>query len=369
MIMKIQDSAVALNSSSTYLRVYERSESLKIWVGSQRPDFEGQNNEVGKNPFIGRPNIDSVDLSDQAKKAQAADQTEETDENGLQLSEEDKMKIKLIEKFIETLTGKKFKIRLPEDFEDSKEKCDDLKNKISQLEVQKNQEPAPRQPQGWGLEYDYREFQYEREETSFSAEGIVKTADGQEIAFSINLNMSREFMMEQNVSIKAGDAKKVDPLIINFGGTAAELSTTKFAFDLDSNGTDEQISFAAPGAGFLALDANGDGIINNGSELFGPNTGNGFAELAAYDQDGNSWIDENDSIFSKLRIWTKDANGNDSLVALGQKGIGAIYLGNVSTPFSINTPDNQSLGSVNKSSIYLNENGTVGIIQQIDLTV
>lgn len=61
----------------------------------------------------------------------------------------------------------------------------------------------------------------------------------------------------------------------------------------------------------MALDVNYDGIINDGRELFGPRTGNGFLELAEFDIDGNNWIDENDPIFEKLRIWTLDEKGNE----------------------------------------------------------
>ena len=43
-------------------------------------------------------------------------------------------------------------------------------------------------------------------------------------------------------------------------------------------------------------------------------TGDGFKDLAMYDEDGNGWIDENDEIFSKLLIWSKDENGNDEFL-------------------------------------------------------
>jgi hypothetical protein len=109
--------------------------------------------------------------------------------------------------------------------------------------------------------------------------------------------------------------------------------------------------------------------VNNGSELFGPNTGNGFSELAKYDEDGNNFIDEADSVYDKLRLWTRDANGNEQLVGLGQKGVGAIYLGHLNTPFEIKDNQQQTLGDIVSSSIYLNENGTTGFIQQLDLRV
>lgn len=135
-------------------------------------------------------------------------------------------------------------------------------------------------------------------------------------------------------SLRMGDARqKKDPLVINFAGTAAQLTDTKFSFDLNADGTAEQVSFLAGGSGFLALDKSGDGKINDGSELFGPATGQGFQELAAYDDDHNQWIDENDSLYTQLCLFNKDVQGNDVLSTLKQANIGAVYLGNVTTPF------------------------------------
>jgi len=158
-----------------------------------------------------------------------------------------------------------------------------------------------------------------------------------------------------------------ESLAINISKEAQSLP--KFSFDLDADAHEEQISFVNPGSGFLALDKNGDGIINNGHELFGPATDNGFNELAAYDLDGNDWIDEKDEIYTQLRIWSKDAAGNDSLIALGQKNVGAIYLGHIDTPFLLSDQDNEQLGQIRSSSIFLEEAGGVGTIQQLDLVV
>jgi len=78
------------------------------------------------------------------------------------------------------------------------------------------------------------------------------------------------------------------------------------------------------GSGFLVHDQNGDGHVNDGTELFGPTTGDGFTELTTWDTDQNGWLDANDPIWAKLQIWTRDAAGNDLLFNLAQKGIGAI---------------------------------------------
>lgn len=207
----------------------------------------------------------------------------------------------------------------------------------------------------------------ETEKTAFAAAGTIKTADGREIEMKVQLHMSREFH-EANVEYSVETRPLTDPLVINRAGGAADLTETKYAFDLNSDGAEEQISFVTPATGgFLAYDRNKDGVINNGGELFGPERGNGFAELAAYDEDGNGWIDAADGVFYDLSIWSKTTDGKDQLIAVADTGIGAIYLTAADTPFAITTDGNEMLGQVRRSSVYLNENGSAGVIQQVDL--
>ena len=103
-------------------------------------------------------------------------------------------------------------------------------------------------------------------------------------------------------------------------------------------------------------------------ELFGTKSGNGFKDLAIYDNDGNGWIDENDEIFEKLLIWTKDENGKDILYHLKDAGVGAICLKSVNTEFSHNSlHNNRTNAIVRQSGIFLYENGMTGTVQQLDL--
>jgi hypothetical protein len=129
------------------------------------------------------------------------------------------------------------------------------------------------------------------------------------------------------------------------------------------------ISFVDENSGFLAIDINKDGKINNGKELFGPTTGDGFIELKSYDSDNNDWIDEKDSVYKELFIWTRDSKGQDSLTDLKQSGVGAIYLGRQSTPFEIKDGQNNTDGLLKSSGIYVSEKGKIGTIQQVDLVV
>lgn len=209
----------------------------------------------------------------------------------------------------------------------------------------------------------------DKEVTSFSTMGTVETADGRSINFNLNLEMSREFTQAVGVDYTR-KTFCIDPLVINLEGNPASFSDQTFFFDLDSDGKVEELSSLAAGSGFLALDLNNDGVINDGSELFGTKSGDGFKDLAAYDKDGNGWIDENDEVFKHLKVWTKDADGSDRLIAITDAGVGAIYLGHTATEFSLNTLDtNQTQGIVRSTGVFLKESGGAGTIQHVDLVV
>lgn len=122
------------------------------------------------------------------------------------------------------------------------------------------------------------------------------------------------------------------------------------------------------GSGFLVLDLNGNGAVDDGAEMFGPVSGDGFAELASYDLDGSNWIDEGDPVFSELRVWVRNP-GEDSLLSLADTGVGAIHLGRTATPFSLTDSGNQLLGAVRTTGLYLREDGTAGAVQQLDLSI
>ncbi len=225
------------------------------------------------------------------------------------------------------------------------------------------------------LNYVGETYNVEQEDTSFSTVGTVRTKDGREINFNVNVNMSRRCEEYYREELNVAQFALYDPLVINLNTDVTELSDQTFYFDLDADGEEEEISMLK-GSGYLALDKNGDGVINDGSELFGTKNGDGFADLARYDEDGNGWIDENDSIWSKLKIWCKDENGNDVLYKLSDKGVGAICLENVSTDFTMQGDRKAQDGTMNanatnavirKTGIFLYENGNIGTVQHVDM--
>lgn len=350
--MKILNSAITMAGESRLEQKSEVTEQLNFW--DQRNSLEGK--DAWTLPK------DILELSHAASN-KIKGTCEADEETGYQLSEKDKQNILLIEKFIEKLTGKKIKILVADKaFISGQDKYGLVLPNGQQAEIVRDQR------QGWGLSYSYHESVQEKETVSFSSGGSVQTEDGRQIDFRLEFEAVRESSHSIDISIKAGDAL-IDPLVVNYGTGMASLSDDKVSFDLNNDGQEDNISFVNEGSGFLALDKNADGTINNGSELFGPTTGDGFAELAQYDLDKNNWIDENDAIFNQLKVWSRDSEGSEQLMAIGAVGIGAIYLGNVDTQFSLRGTDQSQQGQLQSTGVFLKENGLAGTIQHVDLVV
>lgn len=187
---------------------------------------------------------------------------------------------------------------------------------------------------------------------------------------TLSMNASiTQIQTSLNISASGTDsAKLIDPLIIDLGGDGVELSDDTFSFDLDADGESDQISRPKGNSGFLALDKNGDGIINDGTELFGTQNGDGFKDLARYDSNGDGKIDKDDPIYDKLRIWKPGANGDQGeLIGLGEVGIGAIYLDAKNNEQLMQSTNGETLGVQRKSAAYQRTDGSEGQIYHVDL--
>lgn len=221
------------------------------------------------------------------------------------------------------------------------------------------------------LDISYSEHHEELEHLQVKAEGWVETADGQRISFKLSLALERHFVRDLELNVRTGEMapRKKDPLVINFNGTAAELGSGRFDFDLDQDGQLDAVPVLGAGSSFLVLDRNGDGHINDGGELFGARSGDGFAELAALDADNNGWIDENDAAYQSLGVWRPDASGDGTVVSLAEADVGAIALRRIASAYEYRDGDNTPVASLRQTGVYLRDSGGAGTVQQLDFFV
>ncbi|USO04205.1 MAG: type I secretion C-terminal target domain-containing protein [Rhodospirillales bacterium] len=155
-----------------------------------------------------------------------------------------------------------------------------------------------------------------------------------------------------------------DPLVLDLDGDGVELVGLEagILFDMDNDVDLEQVGWVARDDALLALDRNGDGVINDQSELFG-NTdvyADGFANLASYDSNNDGVIDARDAIWNDLIVW-QDVNADgvsDSaeMYTLAQMGIASISLSAADVDYTL------AGNWVSHESTFTYEDGTVGQI-------
>lgn len=158
-----------------------------------------------------------------------------------------------------------------------------------------------------------------------------------------------------------------DPLVIDLGTPGIELTTTNDGvyFDLDKNGFAEKTAWIGTEDGFLVLDRNGNGIIDDGGELFsdqvemndGSISASGFAALSDLDENGDGIIDANDAKFADLRVWvdvSHDGSSENELHSLEELGITSISLNHIQT----DTVDSDTGTIITESSVVTFADGT-----------
>ncbi|MBR7783099.1 hypothetical protein [Undibacterium luofuense] len=202
----------------------------------------------------------------------------------------------------------------------------------------------------------------------FEAQGEITTADNRKISVAFSFEMQSEITLRQSTSVRVQSQAMRDPLVLNFDNGSAQLSDEKLMMDLNNNGHQVALPAILHG-GYLALQSHPGEAITQGSQLFGPASGDGFAELARYDSDANHWIDENDPVFSKLGLIVPGGTDGNQFISLKDAGVGALFLGNAATGWDMRTPDGQQAARLGSSGFWLSENGTARALQHIDVKV
>lgn len=160
-----------------------------------------------------------------------------------------------------------------------------------------------------------------------SNDAIDSDVTGNAIA-TTNVSQTSAFTLVSGQADMTRDAG-ITPLVIDLdhnGIHTTSLANSTGSFDLFNNGTAVKSGWISSSDGFLAVDSNGNGKIDNISELFGgTQAGQGFAKLATYDSNHDGVVDARDAHFADLRVW-QDSNGNHvtdagELMTLAQAGV------------------------------------------------
>ena len=159
------------------------------------------------------------------------------------------------------------------------------------------------------------------------------TAQTETTASRVQVDFSfTEIEIQIQGSQQQGQVQEGEPLVLDLNGNGFELRSMEngVLFDIDNDGLPEKTGFVTGGDALLALDKNGDGLINGVAELFGDRTGarNGFEDLARYDSNRDGRIDSQDPVFDRLLLF-RDTNGDGrsqpgELLTLESQGIVSI---------------------------------------------
>ena len=177
------------------------------------------------------------------------------------------------------------------------------------------------------------------------------------------------------------------PIVLNLDGMGIQTvaAAAGIHFDLNASGSNDNVGWITSGSGFLVEDINNNGIIDNGSELFGTATKlsngttaqDGFAALRALDTNGDGVLTSADAAWNSLKVWVDGnmdgASQTSELFTLQSLGVASLNLNAVKTATGSN--GNWTLldstytttdGTVRDlADVYFDNHGTTGAISSL----
>lgn len=176
---------------------------------------------------------------------------------------------------------------------------------------------------------------------AFNSENIDIEQLFKELHNLFNCNKGDDYlykMVENSYTITQLNKYNSDPIVLKIDEKNSILSDQTGYFDLNADGFKERISWASKSNGVLCFDSNGDGSINNGTEIFSNSFllpgSEGFKDsissLIAVDSNNDGIIDHSDLSFANIKVWI-DSNGDflsnkQELFSLSELNINSINL-------------------------------------------
>lgn len=160
--------------------------------------------------------------------------------------------------------------------------------------------------------------------------------------------------------------KRIDPIVISIGKSAASLRNGDISFDIDGDGTFENIALLGENDYLVAIDRNKNGIIDSGNELFGPSSGDGFLELKSLDSNNDNKLDNTDSDFGMLQLLEFSTTQKQFLHTLSAKGIENIYLNTSKTVIQLSDENKNLRAEITEKGTVRLGNNQKGAVQHLD---
>ena len=202
---------------------------------------------------------------------------------------------------------------------------------------------------------------------NFSTSGIYNINDNVfHSTFELELSEQRVSMTQSTVAA----VTLKDPLLIQFGPRSiGQLNEQSSDIDINSDGRTDSLPMFGGDVGYLVHDRNNNGKVDDGGELFGPKSGNGFTDLSALDSNENGFIDREDEEFSSLRLWQINSSGVEQWQSLSDTDIEAISLNSTPTPFNFYDKNDQLQAQLTRTSVALTDKGVSYGVHQVDVRV
>ncbi|MCZ6167988.1 calcium-binding protein, partial [Campylobacter ureolyticus] len=216
-------------------------------------------------------------------------------------------------------------------------------------------------------EYTWSDDSLKEEDEKFEVSATATGSDGLKVSVIKNGN---GLIKDDDQDNDPDPEREASPIVIDLGNDGINSHALNYTinFDLDNNGFKEATGWVSGDDALLAIDKNNNGIIDNGSELFGNKSisdsafsytnsslNNGFETLKSYDTNNDGIIDSQDAEFDKLLLW-QDKNGNaitdnGELIKLSDK-VSSIDLNYT------NTDINNNSNTIKQTSTATLNNGT-----------
>jgi len=374
--MRVIASQIELEASNSVVRTAAETVQGRYWSESEERTDTLALSEHARAAALGSarshatslPSDPAIGISGPRDSSSHGRKVSEVSEDDDLLNNPEGVRLFVMRRLLEATTGKEVKIIRAKDLKPSEEATESLEDASPQApaptSAQTSSGPSPRA--GWGLELDIERQVVETQSSNFTAKGSIVTTDGKVIAFDATFAKQSTSINVEKVSLRAGDARMQDPLVLLYSGTQAELAESMTRFDLNADGRLEQLPAIANGA-YVVHDKNGNRQVDDGTELLGALSGDGFADLQALDDDKNGFVDTGDRQYENLYAWQPTGDGQGTLTRLSAAGVGALYATNVATPFDLKAQNGVVQGRVRTTGIYVTEQGLVRPMEQIDL--